>query len=88
MVCLDAEVLEALLDRDADGAATAPEPDLINPFLDYDWGPRFDPNDASGIPDNAPPKIRQTINMLVPRVNSDVARNGGLHHSRSVPGSP
>lgn len=58
--------------------ATAPEADLINPFLDYDWGPRFDPNDASGIPDNAPPKIRQTINMLVPRVNADGNEVGGV----------
>jgi hypothetical protein len=58
--------------------ATAPEPDLINPFLDYDWGPRFDPNDASGIPDHAPPKIRQTLNMLVPKVNADGNEIGGV----------
>lgn len=58
--------------------ATAPEPDLINPFLDYDWGPRFDPNDASGVPDNSPPKIRQIIKMLVPRVNADGNEVGGV----------
>jgi hypothetical protein len=58
--------------------ATAPEPDFINPFLDYDWGPQFDPNDASGIPGNAPPKIRQVLGMLVPRVDADGNEVGGI----------
>jgi hypothetical protein len=58
--------------------ATAPEADLINPLLDYDWGPQFDPNDASGIPTNAPPKIRQTLRMLVPKVNADGNEVGGI----------
>jgi hypothetical protein len=58
--------------------ATAPEPDLINPFLDYDWGGQFDPNDASGIPTNAPPRIRQTLKMLVPKVNADGNEAGGI----------
>jgi hypothetical protein len=58
--------------------ATAPEADLINPLLDYDWGPQFDPNDASGIPTNAPPKIRQTLRMLVPKVNADGNEIGGI----------
>lgn len=58
--------------------ATAPEPDLINPFLDYDWGPQFDPNDASGIASNAPPKIRRKLEMLVPRVNADGNEVGGI----------
>jgi Alpha/beta hydrolase domain len=57
---------------------TAPEPGFINPVLDYDWGPRFDPNDASGIPDNAPPKIKQVLKMLVPRVNADGNEIGGV----------
>ena len=57
---------------------TAPEADLINPLLDYDWGPQFDPNDASGIPSNAPPKIRQVLKMLVPKVNSDGNEIGGI----------
>ena len=55
--------------------ATAPEPD---PLLDYDWGPQFDPNDASGIPTYAPPKIKQTLNMLVPKVNADGNEIGGI----------
>ncbi|MEN9784686.1 MAG: hypothetical protein RJA24_2029 [Pseudomonadota bacterium] len=58
--------------------ATAPEADLINPLLDYDWGPQFDPNDASGIPTNAPPKIRQVLKMLVPKVNADGNEVGGI----------
>ena len=58
--------------------ATAPEADLINPLLDYDWGPQFDPNDASGIPTLAPPKIRQVLNMLVPKVDVDGNEIGGI----------
>ena len=58
--------------------ATAPEPDLIVPVLDYDWGPQFDPNDASGIPTNAPPGIRQVLRTLVPRVDADGNEVGGI----------
>jgi hypothetical protein len=58
--------------------ATAPEPGFINPLLDYDWGPRFDPNDGSGVPDNVPPRIRQVIKMLVPRVDADGNEIGGV----------
>jgi hypothetical protein len=57
---------------------TAPEANLINPLLDYDWGPQFDPNDASGIPTLAPPRIRQALPMLVPRVNADGNEVGGI----------
>lgn len=58
--------------------ASAPEPDLINPLLDYDWGPQFDPNDASGIPTLAPPKIKQQLPMLVPKVDADGNEIGGI----------
>ncbi len=57
---------------------TAPEPGFINPLIDYDWGPRFDPNDATGIPDNAPPQIRQVLKMLAPRVDTDGNEIGGV----------
>jgi hypothetical protein len=57
---------------------TAPEAGFINPVLDYDWGPRFNPSDASGIPDNVPPPIKQVIPMLVPRVDSDGNEMGGV----------
>jgi hypothetical protein len=57
---------------------TAPEPGFINPLLDYDWGPRFDPNDGSGIPGNAPPRIKQVLKMLVPKVDADGNEIGGV----------
>lgn len=51
---------------------------FINPVLDYDWGPQFDPNDGSGIPTNIPPPIKQVIKMLVPRTDSDGNELGGV----------
>ena len=57
---------------------TAPEPGFINPLLDYDWGPGFDPNDGSGVPSNAPPPIKQVIKMLVPKVDADGNEIGGV----------
>lgn len=57
---------------------TVPEAGFINPVLDYDWGPAFDPNDASGVPTNVPPSIKQVIRMLVPRVNADGNELGGV----------
>lgn len=58
--------------------ATVPEPDFIMPVLDYDWGPLFNATDASGVPSNAPPPIRQAIRMLVPRVDADGNEVGGV----------
>ncbi|HZN23799.1 MAG TPA: alpha/beta hydrolase domain-containing protein [Burkholderiales bacterium] len=58
--------------------ATAPEPGFMNPVLDYDWGPRFDPVDASGVPTNAPPPVRRVIRTLVPKVNADGNEIGGV----------
>jgi len=58
--------------------ATVPEPDFIMPVLDYDWGPDFNYSDASGIPTNAPPPIRQALRMLVPRVDADGNEVGGV----------
>ena len=58
--------------------ATAPESDFIMPVLDYDWGPQFNYLDASGIPTNAPPPIKQVIKMLVPRVDADGNEIGGV----------
>ena len=57
---------------------TAPEAGFINPVLDYDWGPEFDPNDASGVPTNVPPPIKHVIKMLVPRVDADGNEIGGV----------
>lgn len=58
--------------------ATVPEPGFIMPVLDYDWGPQFNYTDASGIPTNAPPPIKQVIRMLVPRVDADGNEVGGV----------
>lgn len=58
--------------------ATVPEPGFIMPVLDYDWGPDFNYTDASGVPSNAPPPIKQVIKMLVPRVNVDGNEVGGV----------
>ena len=58
--------------------ATVPEADFIMPVLDYDWGPQFNYTDASGIPTNAPPPIKQVIKMLVPRVDADGNEVGGV----------
>jgi hypothetical protein len=57
---------------------TAPEAGFINPVLDYDWGPQFDPSDATGVPTNVPPPIKQAIRMLVPRTNADGNELGGV----------
>jgi hypothetical protein len=58
--------------------ATVPEPGFINPVLDYEWGPLFNYSDASGVPTNAPPPIKQVIRMLVPRVDADGNEVGGV----------
>ena len=58
--------------------ATVPEPGFIMPVLDYDWGPLFNELDASGIPSNAPPPVKQVIRMLVPRVDADGNEVGGV----------
>ena len=57
---------------------TLPEPDFIMPVLDYDWGPRFNALDGSGIPDNAPPPIRRALPMFAPVVDADGNELGGV----------
>ena len=50
----------------------APRPDgVVNPVLDYDFGPGFRYNDGSGVISQLPPTIRQVIPTLVPRVDAD-----------------
>jgi hypothetical protein len=51
---------------------------FIVPVLDYDWGPRFDYNDTSGVPTKQPPPIKRVIRMLVPRVDADGNELGGV----------
>lgn len=57
---------------------TIPEPDFVMPVHDLDWGPRFDPVDGSGVPANAPPKIRQVLKMFAPVVDADGNERGGV----------
>ena len=57
----------------------APKPDgVVNPVLDYDYGPEFRYNDESGIITNVPPTIRHVIPTLVPRVDADGNEMGGV----------
>ena len=50
----------------------APTPEgVLNPVLDYDFGPRFNYNDHSGIIDNAPPIVKQVIPTLAAKVDAD-----------------
>jgi len=57
---------------------TLPERDFIMPVHDYDWGPDFKAVDGSGIPSLAPPKIKQVLKMMAPKVNADGNELGGL----------
>jgi hypothetical protein len=58
--------------------ATVPEPEFIMPVHDYDWGPQFNAVDGSGIVSNAPPRIRQSLKMLAPKVDADGNEVGGV----------
>jgi hypothetical protein len=58
--------------------ATVPEPDFIMAVLDYDWGPQFNPLDGSGVPGATPPRIKQVLAMLAPRVDADGNELGGV----------
>src|SRR6185437_8425923 len=57
----------------------APRPDgVVNPVLDYDYGPDFRYNDESGVIRNVPPTIKHVIPTLVPKVDADGNEMGGL----------
>ena len=51
---------------------------LINPMLDYDWGPDFNYIDGSGVPSNVPPLVKRVIRMKVTRVDQDGNELGGV----------
>ncbi|MGV0983730.1 MAG: alpha/beta hydrolase domain-containing protein [Limnohabitans sp.] len=57
---------------------TVPERDFIMPVHDYDWGPGFKAVDGSGVPSNAPPKIKQVLKMYAPKVDADGNEVGGV----------
>jgi hypothetical protein len=57
----------------------APLPDhMLNPFLDYDFGPDFRANDLSGWISTQPPVIRQVLPSLAPKVDADGNEVGGV----------
>jgi hypothetical protein len=58
--------------------ASVPEPDFIMPVHDYDWGPQFNALDGSGIASLAPPRIKQSVKMLAPKVDADGNEVGGV----------
>ena len=50
----------------------APKPDgVVNPVLQYDFGPDFRYTDNSGVMSNVPPPILRVIPTLVPKVDAD-----------------
>jgi hypothetical protein len=51
---------------------------LVNPVLDYDFGPKLQMNDLTGIITRQPPDIRQVIPTYVPVVNSDGNETSGV----------
>ncbi len=58
--------------------ATVPESDFIMPVHDYDFGPQFNYVDGSGIPTITPPRIKQSLPMLAPKVDADGNERGGV----------
>ena len=57
----------------------SPLPDnLLNRFLDYDFGPDFRAADLSGRMTLQPPVVRQIIPSLVPKVDADGNEVGGV----------
>jgi hypothetical protein len=51
---------------------------LVNPVLDYDFGPRLHMNDLTGVITRQPPNIRQVIPTYVPVVNGDGNETSGV----------
>lgn len=51
---------------------------LINPGLDYDFGPQFNYVDGTGIQTVVPPVIKRVIKLKVPRVDADGNELGGV----------
>ena len=56
-----------------------PLPDgILTPLYDYDFGPRFNYADLSGVVTMQPPAIRQILPTLVPRVDADGNETTGV----------
>ncbi len=57
----------------------APMPDgKLNAFVDYDFGPKFDYRDLSGVITVEPPVLKRTLPSLVPKVDADGNETAGV----------
>lgn len=57
----------------------APSPaGKLNAFPDYDFGPRFNYADLSGVATRQPPRLRRVVPSLVPRVDRDGNETAGV----------
>jgi hypothetical protein len=57
----------------------APSPaGMLVPFLDYDFGPSFEPNDMRGRLDSVPPRVRRVLPSLVPQIDEDGNELSGI----------
>jgi hypothetical protein len=51
---------------------------IVNPLLDYDFGPSFKAADVSGTMTVVPPRVRRVLPTYVPRVNRDGNETAGV----------
>src|SRR3981081_2712837 len=51
---------------------------LVNPSVDYDYGPDFNPMDGSGVQTVVPPRIKHVFAVKVPKVDADGNEQGGV----------
>ena len=60
----------------------APSPaGMLTPFLDYDFGPHFEPNDMRGTLDSIPPRVRRVLPSRVPQIDRDGNELAGVKSS-------
>ena len=52
--------------------------EILNPVLDYDFGPSFNAADVSGVMRTVPPRVRRMLPTYVPRVNRDGNETSGV----------
>jgi hypothetical protein len=53
------------------GLPAAAPTGFMNPAMDYDFGPEFNYQDATGIITKLPPKVKHVIPMRAPKVDAD-----------------
>jgi hypothetical protein len=51
---------------------------LINPLIDYDFGPAFNYVDGTGVQTVVPPRIKHVIRLKAPKVDADGNELGGV----------